>query len=338
VFDDHAAQIIEACYNVDEDFAVEILTTKSKLYFNYDPLKLARENNSRSFLATKCVHKHLDKQWYGEVNNNGYPEYLIDLLILILCIVPPLIPVVAKCSNILALNKDEHDFVLLVDYFPLNNNGGKRSGYKNIAIPITEIIVHICMFSVIMEEVHEFYLYYKEKHASNSRYIIWKYFTDDKWNILDLAAILFYLVGFATRFVVHEPTFVASKIFMSIALFLWYVRMLHLFVAAERLGTKLLMIFNTMKDLQFFVCFILIFLIGYSVTSYSLLTTKQQVIWNETSDNNPSTTYELTQDGSGLWNWTIVRNVIDWGMWKVYGQVELLDHSQVDDNTLNGRY
>ncbi|CAF0983348.1 unnamed protein product [Adineta steineri] len=90
-----------------------------------------------------------------------------------------------------------------------------------------------------------------------------------------------------------------------------------------------------MKDLSFFVCFISIFLIGYSVTSYSLITTEQQVNWYQTSGNSPSTTYTLANDGSGLWNFTIIRNVIDWGMWKVYGQVELLDHQQVDDNTIS---
>lgn len=91
-----------------------------------------------------------------------------------------------------------------------------------------------------------------------------------------------------------------------------------------------------MKDLWFFVCFILVFLIGYSIASYSLITTKQQVQWEETSDGSSSRIYVLAKDGSGLWNWTIIRNVIDWGMWKVYGQVELLDHSQVDDNKING--
>ncbi|CAF1331869.1 unnamed protein product [Adineta ricciae] len=122
---------------------------------------------------------------------------------------------------------------------------------------------------------------------------------------------------------------------MCFSLCLWYVRILHLFVASEQLGIKLLMIFNTMKDLQFFVSFILIFLIGYAVTSYSLLTTKQQVIWDSTDGKSPSQTYQLAQNGTGLWNWTLVRNVIDWGMWKVYGQVSLLSNVEVDDVVLN---
>ncbi|CAF4384937.1 unnamed protein product, partial [Rotaria sordida] len=32
---------------------------------------------------------------------------------------------------------------------------------------------------------------------------------------------------------------------------------------------------------------------------------------------------------------TRIRNIIDWGMWKVYGQVEILDQKTVDDITLN---
>ena len=66
------------------------------------------------------------------------------------------------------------------------------------------------------------------------------------------------------------------------------------------------------------------------------MTTDQQVIWNSTDGNNPSETYELTQDGTGLWNWTLIRNVIDWGMWKVYGQVSLLSNVEVDGVVLNG--
>lgn len=50
-----------------------------------------------------------------------------------------------------------------------------------------------------------------EKSAYNIRGIVWKYFANDKWNILDIIAILFYLIGFITRFIVIESVFVASK-------------------------------------------------------------------------------------------------------------------------------
>jgi hypothetical protein len=92
-----------------------------------------------------------------------------------------------------------------------------------------------------------------------------------------------------------------------------------------------------MKDLMFFICFVSIFLISYSITSYSLLTTNRQVIWNNTIYNRSSNSYEIYQNGVGLWNRSTVRNVIEWGIWKIYGQVDILDFSQVDDNKLKGR-
>ncbi|CAF2802987.1 unnamed protein product [Rotaria sp. Silwood2] len=45
-------------------------------------------------------------------------------------------------------------FVMLVDYFPYNNNRGKRSGYS-IGIPIPEIILHMCIWGLIIEEAVE---------------------------------------------------------------------------------------------------------------------------------------------------------------------------------------
>ncbi len=46
-------------------------------------------------------------------------------------------------------------FVLLVDYFPLNVYNERRSGYKYLRIPITETILHICLWSLILEEVRQ---------------------------------------------------------------------------------------------------------------------------------------------------------------------------------------
>ncbi|CAF4379797.1 unnamed protein product, partial [Rotaria sordida] len=50
-----------------------------------------------------------------------------------------------------------------------------------------------------------------------------------------------------------------------------------------------------MKDLLLFVCFILIFFLGYSISSWSLIITDSQVSWNYNSNES------VTGDGSGLW-------------------------------------
>jgi hypothetical protein len=46
-------------------------------------------------------------------------------------------------------------YVLLVDYFPLNIYGEKRSGIQNLPIPITEIVLHIFIWSLIIDEIYQ---------------------------------------------------------------------------------------------------------------------------------------------------------------------------------------
>ncbi|CAF1221434.1 unnamed protein product [Didymodactylos carnosus] len=196
-FDKHAAIIIDRCFDEDEDFAVQILTTKSKLYLDYSPIRLAKENNNRSFLATKTVQKYLDGEWFGRINNYGLSRGTVGFLLFILCICPPLIPC-PYFYKYIKLNEEKKlsdenkpnwfkrqyyklcqfytgraivrfyynilfyiiflalfSFVLLVDYFPLNIYGGKRNGYYKIYIPITEIFVHILVWTLIVEEIRE---------------------------------------------------------------------------------------------------------------------------------------------------------------------------------------
>ncbi len=74
-----------------------------------------------------------------------------------------------------------------------------------------------------------------------------------------------------------------------------------------------------MKDaVLIFVCFILILLFGFSIASWSLLATTQQVIWSNTTNDS---FYNVSEGGSGLWNWHLLRDVLNWGIWKVFGQV-----------------
>lgn len=89
-----------------------------------------------------------------------------------------------------------------------------------------------------------------------------------------------------------------------------------------------------MRDLFFFVCFIVIFLFAFSTASLALITTNDQVNW-QYSMNDSLPNISVSQNGSGLWTWQIIRNVINHGVWKIFGQVEPI--SNHDANTVNLR-
>ncbi|CAF3642332.1 unnamed protein product, partial [Rotaria sp. Silwood1] len=69
----------------------------------------------------------------------------------------------------------------------------------------------------------------------------------------------------------------------------------------------------------FFVCFILIFFLGYSISSWSLITTDNQVSWNYNNDGSLFNG-SVSSGGSGLWTWQILRDVTNFGVWKIFGQ------------------
>ncbi|CAF0956491.1 unnamed protein product [Didymodactylos carnosus] len=184
-FAQHAAAIVDRCFDVDEKFALELIRIPSKDLFNRTPLKLAQEINSRAFISTKTVQKYVDEQWYGNINGDAHR--FVDILTFTTCIFPFLLLIPNVCDSML-----------------------------------------------------------------------------------------------------HPP--------------------------------------NKMKDLVFFVYFILIFLFAYMVTSFSLITTRHQVKWKGKHD------FEITQNGTNFFDWKMLRDIVDWGAWKVYGQIDM----QLETNAGNG--
>ncbi len=70
-----------------------------------------------------------------------------------------------------------------------------------------------------------------------------------------------------------------------------------------------------------FICFILIILFGFSVASWSLLTTKEHVIWPNVTNGSFSNATVVVESGDKMWRWQLLRDVFNWGLWKVFGQV-----------------
>ena len=71
-FDAHAASIIDRCFDNDENFAVDIVKRPAASFYDIHPLQLAQKSDSRSFLASKCVQRHLDNTWWELDEIIGY--------------------------------------------------------------------------------------------------------------------------------------------------------------------------------------------------------------------------------------------------------------------------
>ncbi|UJR11714.1 hypothetical protein I4U23_015895 [Adineta vaga] len=348
-FDKYAAEIIDQCFHTDENFSVDLLNRPAAAFNNIQPLDLAEEAGCQTFLASECVQKYLDETWYGHIN---YKRRAINFRILFCSLFLPLlpffsvflpyirkrqqinrnqydlrsdisemIPIVSRSDQVIARNPIRwserifyfyqapivrfcynviffvlylglFSYVLLIDYLPLNLHSKTHSHLEKLPIPITEIVLHICTWSLIIEEIHQF-----------SQMSIYEYLSNI-WNLIDDAAIVLYLIAFITRFILHEIFFMISKIFLCLDLILWFVRTLHLFSAFERLGPKLLMIFNTVSG---------------------------QINWIY-NDEGKLSNITVTVDKQNTWTWQLLRDIAQYGVWKVFGQIDPIGGSDSYSN------
>ncbi len=65
----------------------------------------------------------------------------------------------------------------------------------------------------------------------------------NKWNVVELFAILLFLCGLTVRFIENNlNTYVAARILFSISLLLWYIKSLKYYTVFRNIGPKLVMI------------------------------------------------------------------------------------------------
>ncbi|CAF4990223.1 unnamed protein product [Rotaria sp. Silwood1] len=107
--EDIAVSIIDMSYEYDKCFTLSLLKHSVDAFNHMTLLELAETVECKSFLASRCVQRHLQK----------------------------------ICG------------VILFNYFPLNIYGERRSGYEGLAMPTFEMILHVCTWSLICEEMRQ---------------------------------------------------------------------------------------------------------------------------------------------------------------------------------------
>ena len=73
-----------------------------------------------------------------------------------------------------------------------------------------------------------------------------------------------------------------------------------------------------MKDLIFFVCFIMIFLFAFSISCFSLIGTSNRVKWNY----SPEGKLKDVQINQTKLHFQLIQDVMNFGIWKIFAQVD----------------
>ena len=96
-------------------------------------------------------------------------------------------------------------------------------------------------------------------------------FISNLFNGIFVFNILFFMVGIILRFVPNDDSsYKASRIIMSIDIFLWFFNFLHTYTSIKILGPKLIMIRKMLFELLVYVFIVLVFIAGFGVASHAL--------------------------------------------------------------------
>ncbi|XP_063789308.1 transient receptor potential cation channel subfamily M member 8-like [Pseudophryne corroboree] len=298
-----AVELFTECYSSDEDLAERLLIYSCEAWGKSNCLDMAAEADDQQFIAQPGVQNFLSKQWYGEVSRNNKVWKII--------LSPVLFPLIG-CGFISFRKKTELKrtflsnyiyffsspfvvfswtvifyigFLLLFAYVLLMDFQRYPTG--------AEISVYVLVFILLCEEIRQMYM-------SGVKYLT------DLWNIMDILATLFFVVGVLFR-LYSSSSLYAGRVILCLDYIIFTIRLIHIFTVSHHLGPKIIMLQRMLIDVFFFLFLFAVWMIAFGVARQGILR------WNE-----------------HRWEW-IFRSVIYESYLAMFGQhFEEMDGTTID--------
>ncbi|CAG2217857.1 unnamed protein product [Mytilus edulis] len=156
-----------------------------------------------------------------------------------------------------------------------------------------------------------------EKALSQSvKYRITRYFYDF-WNSLDFISYCITITAVLVRFLYKSTTetSVLARRFYSLSLFTMYMRFLHALLMSRKLGPKIIMIKEMLKDLFRFIGILFVFMVGVGVLYHANMYPAHYDMWN-----------------TGGWTYWRIWKIMYIPYWQIYGEL-FLDKFEANSTT-----
>ncbi|XP_010773399.1 transient receptor potential cation channel subfamily M member 4-like [Notothenia coriiceps] len=146
-------------------------------------------------------------------------------------------------------------YVLLVDFLPPPPAGPA----------ITEYVLYFWVFTIVCEEFREtFFLGTMKTLRQKIRVYI-----QDVWNKCDLVAIVLFIVGVILR--MFDWSYELGRDILCVDYMVFTLRLIHIFAIHRQMGPKIIIVGKMMKDIFFFLFFLMVWLMAYGVANQALL-------------------------------------------------------------------
>ncbi|XP_069790175.1 transient receptor potential cation channel subfamily M member 2 [Narcine bancroftii] len=302
-YEDQAIGLFTECYKKHSKRAQKLLVRVSTGWGNTTCLRLALEAESKKFMALGGVQDLLTKIWWGDLSVDTRLWQLLLCLVVwpVICSklitfrqdeqrqkelsstvkveslqsrqhfffhneedVKPLTcwqqlrafytaPVVVFYWNVLAY----FGFLWLFAYVLLIDFQSQPSG--------REYLLYAWLLTLVFEELRQF-LYDPGSFGFRKKALL---YIDSRWNQMDVAAILIFIVGLVCRW--FPATFQHGRIILCLDYIIYCLRLMHIFTVSKTLGPKIIMLEMMIKDIFFFLFLLLVTIVAYGVANHAIL-------------------------------------------------------------------
>ncbi|VDI40591.1 Hypothetical predicted protein [Mytilus galloprovincialis] len=317
LFESRALHLQQRLYEDDAKLAMDLVITEGTVWnITISPLECAHENNMLEFIAHTSAQRRINKIWYNEIGaslggvwKKGFftgccccckrgwrwswkcgccckciPKTFIFMLPQFL--ISPLTKFLVHYAFFLAALICYSAFLLTeLDFFE-----GVGS------VKIYEWIVYIYIFGDICEEYRHLMPCLNEdsiltdisQHISEDlpvplRHSCWykfKKYLCNFWNFLDVLSYSITITAICIRFFKSASSNNLARRFYSLSLFTMYMRFLHVILMSRKLGPKVIMIKEMLKDLFRFIGILFVFMLGVGVLYHANMYPKHVDMWN----------------------------------------------------------
>ncbi|XP_048868863.1 transient receptor potential cation channel subfamily M member 4-like isoform X3 [Brienomyrus brachyistius] len=145
-------------------------------------------------------------------------------------------------------------YVLLIDFKPPPFQGPTT----------TELVLYFWVFTLVCEEIRQSFFIASTSVSQRIRLYI-----QDVWKKCDLTAISLFIIALICR--MFETSYECGRAVLSLDFLVFTLRLIHIFEIHQQMGPKIIIVGKMMKDVFFFLFFLLVWLMAYGVANQALL-------------------------------------------------------------------
>ncbi|GFS15664.1 transient receptor potential cation channel subfamily M member 3 [Elysia marginata] len=187
-------------------------------------------------------------------------------------------------------------FLAMFSYFLLTNIKPVSEPNSPSAL---EILVWIWYLTLVSEEIRQIMI--RDQRSLKYKLRNW---WSNFWNQFDLLMYSCMVVSIVLRYSMDEADFVYVRCVYSVTLAMTYLRFMQFFFAEKNMGPKVIMIRRMLTDLMFFFLILAVFVLSFGVA------------------------YHVNMFPNSPVSWSILKNVIYYPYFQIYGELFLEDLEQ----------